>query len=156
MRILTTLGLLLALAFTLPTGAFAEKELTLPTEYTVEMWNKDPDDRKRKMVFSEEIIVVAPGAEVTWLATDKGHNVEMIDGPDGYKLPKKSKLSKDVTLTFDTPGVYVYVCTPHASMGMIGIVVVGELTQEGIDAVRDAKVRGKSKKKFKELLAEVM
>jgi pseudoazurin len=144
MRIITTIGLLLAMA----TSAFAESA-------TVEMWNKDPDDKKRKMVFSEEIVVVEPGESVTWLATDKGHNVQMIDGPDGVDLPKKSKLSKDVTLTFDEPGVYVYVCTPHASMGMIGIVVVGELTQEGIDAVRDAKVKGKSKKKFKTLLAEL-
>jgi pseudoazurin len=144
MRILTTIGLLLAMA----TSAFAE-------DATVEMWNKDPEDKKRKMVFSQEIVVVEPGESVTWLATDKGHNVEMIAGPDGYDLPKKSKLSKDVTLTFDQEGVYVYVCTPHASMGMIGIVVVGELTQEGIDAVRDAKVKGKSKKKFKALLAEL-
>jgi len=144
MRILTTLGLLMAMA----TSAFAESA-------TVEMWNKDPEDKKRKMVFSEEIVVVEAGESVTWLATDKGHNVQMIAGPDGYDLPKKSKLSKDVTLTFDQPGVYVYVCTPHASMGMIGIVVVGELTQEAIDAVRDAKVKGKSKKKFKALLAEL-
>ena len=146
MRILATLGLLMAMA----TSAFAE-------DATVEMWNKDPDDKKRKMVFSEEIVTIEPGQSVTWLATDKGHNVEMIDGPDGYKLPKKSKLSKDVTLTFEQEGVYVYVCTPHASMGMIGIVVVGEyITQEHIDAIKDAKVKGKSKKKFKELLAELM
>ena len=148
MRILTTLGLLLALSFVLPTGVLA-------ADATVEMWNKDPEDKKRKMVFSEEIVVVEAGESVTWLATDKGHNVQMIAGPDGYDLPKKSKLSKDVTLTFDQEGVYVYVCTPHASMGMIGIVVVGELTQEAIDAVRDAKVKGKSKKKFKALLAEL-
>jgi pseudoazurin len=121
------------------------------------MWNKDPEDKKRKMVFSEEIVTIEPGQSITWLATDKGHNVQMIDGPDGYKLPKKSKLSKDVTLTFEQEGIYVYVCTPHASMGMIGIVVVGDyITQEQVDAVKDAKVRGKSKKKFKELLAEVM
>jgi pseudoazurin len=144
MRILTTLGLLMAMA----TSAFAE-------DVTLEMWNKDPDDSKRKMVFSEEIVTIEPGESVTWLATDKGHNVQMIDGPDGYDLPKKSKLSKDVTLTFDQPGVYVYVCTPHASMGMIGIVVVGELTQEGIDAVKDAKVKGKSKKKLADLVAEL-
>ena len=144
MRLLTTLGLLMAMA----TSAFAE-------DATVEMWNKDPDDKKRKMVFSQEIVVIEPGDSVTWLATDKGHNVQMIDGPDGYDLPKKSKLSKDVTLTFDQEGVYVYVCTPHASMGMIGIVVVGELTQEGVNAIKDAKVRGKSKKKFKQLLAEL-
>jgi len=152
MRLLTALAVM-TLGFCSP--AFAEKELTLPTEYTVEMWNKDPDDRKRKMVFSEEIIVVAPGAEVTWLATDRGHNVEFIDGPDGVELAGKSKLGKDVTITMTEPGVYVYVCTPHATMGMIGVVVVGDLTQEGIDAVKDAKVRGKSKKKLKELLADL-
>ena len=144
MRILTTLGLLMAMA----TSAFAE-------DATVEMWNKDPDDKKRKMVFSQEIVTIEAGESVTWLATDKGHNVELIDGPEGYDLPKKSKLSKDVTLTFDQEGVYVYVCTPHASMGMIGIVVVGDLTQEAVDAIKDAKVKGKSKKKFKALLAEL-
>ena len=144
MRILTTLGLLMAMA----TSAFAE-------DATVEMWNKDPDDKKRKMVFSQEIVTIEAGESVTWLATDKGHNVELIDGPDGVELEKKSKLSKDVTITFDKPGVYVYVCTPHASMGMIGIVVVGDLTQEAVDAIKDAKVKGKSKKKFKALLAEL-
>ena len=144
MRILTTLGLLIAMAM----PAFAQ-------DVTVEMWNKDPDDKKRKMVFSQEIVTIEAGQSVEWLATDKGHNVQIIAGPEGYELPKKSKLSKDVTLTFDQEGVYVYVCTPHASMGMIGIVVVGDLTQEAVDAVRDAKVKGKSKKKFKELLAEL-
>ena len=144
MRILTTLGLLIAMA----TSAFAE-------DATVEMWNKDPDDKSRKMVFSQEIVTIEAGESVTWLATDKGHNVELIDGPDGVELEKKSKLSKDVTITFDKPGVYVYVCTPHASMGMIGIVVVGDLTQEAVDAIKDAKVKGKSKKKFKALLAEL-
>ena len=144
MRLLTTLGLLMVMA----TSAFADNA-------TVEMWNKDPDNKKRKMVFSQEIVTIDVGESVTWLATDKGHNVQMIDGPDGVKLPGKSKVSKDVTLSFDTPGVYVYVCTPHATMGMIGIVVVGELTQEGVDAIKDAKVRGKSKKKLKELLANL-
>ena len=144
MRLLTTLGLLMAMA----TSAFAE-------DATVEMWNKDPEDKKRKMVFSQEIVTIKPGQSITWIATDKGHNVEFIDGPDGAKLAKKSKLSKDVTLSFDTPGVYVYVCSPHASMGMIGIVVVGELTQEGVDAIKDAKLKGKSKKKFAALLAEL-
>ena len=144
MRILTTLGLLIAMAM----PAFAQ-------DVTVEMWNKDPDDKSRKMVFSQEIVTIEAGQSVEWLATDKGHNVQIIAGPEGYELPKKSKLSKDVTLTFDQEGVYVYVCTPHASMGMIGIVVVGDLTQEAVDAIKDAKVKGKSKKKFKALLAEL-
>lgn len=143
-RLLTTLAMLVAMAI----PAVAE-------DVTLEMWNKDPADKKRKMVFSEEIVTIDAGQSITWLATDKGHNVQIIDGPEGYDLPKKSKVSKDVTLTFDQDGVYVYVCTPHATMGMIGIVVVGELTQDAVDAIKDAKVRGKSKKKFKQLLKDL-
>jgi Plastocyanin len=134
------------------TPALAEE---LPLEYTAEMWNADPNDRSRKMVFSEDVITVAPGASVTWLATDRGHNVEFIDGPDGVELDPKSKLNSDVTITFAEPGVYVYVCTPHATMGMIGIVIVGEATPEAIAAVADARLRGASKKKFEALISEL-
>jgi pseudoazurin len=150
-NILTAIAMTAALA----APAYANKTEIPPAQHFVEMWNKDPEDKKRRMVFSEEILVVQPGDLIQFVATDKGHNVEFIDGPDGVKLPKKSKISKDVEVYLTEPGVYVYVCTPHASMGMIGIVVVGELTQEAIDAVKDAKLRGKSKKKFKELLKEL-
>lgn len=142
MRLLTTLGLLVAMA----TPAFAE-------DMTIEMLNKRDDGAR--MVYSQDIATIDVGDTITWTPEDKGHNVEFIAGPDGWDAPKKSKLSKEYSYTFDTPGVYVYVCTPHASMGMIGIVVVGELTQEGVDAIKDAKVRGKSKKKLKELLADL-
>ena len=150
-NILTAIAMTAALA----APAYAEKTEIPPAQHFVEMWNKDPEDKKRKMVFSQEILVVQPGDLIQFVATDKGHNVEFIDGPDGVELPKKSKISKDVEITFDEPGVYVYVCTPHASMGMLGIVVVGDLTQETVDAVKDAKLRGKSKKKFEELLKEL-
>ena len=148
-------ALAVALATASPALANKTEVNQPPAQHFVEMWNKDPDDKKRKMVFSEEILVVEPGDLIQFVATDKGHNVQFIDGPDGVELPKKSKISNDVMITLDEPGVYVYVCTPHASMGMMGIVVVGELTQEAIDAVRDAKLRGKSKKKFEELLSEL-
>ena len=128
------------------TSAFAE-------DISVDMLNKRDDGAK--MVYSEDISTIEVGDSITWLPTSKGHNVEFIAGPDGWKAPKKSKLSKEYSYTFDTPGVYLYQCTPHKSMGMIAIVVVGELTQEGVDAIKDAKVRGKSKKKLKELLAEL-
>ena len=101
------------------------------------------------------MITVAPGASITWLATDKGHNVQFVDGPDGVELAPKSAVNKDVTFTLTEPGVYVYVCTPHATMGMIGIVIVGEATPEAIAMVTDAKVRGQSKKKFEALLSEL-
>ena len=130
--------------------------LVTPTLYAadmeVEMLNRRDDGAK--MVYSEDIVRIDVGDTITWTPTTKGHNVHFLAGPDGWDLPKKSKNGKEVVLTFDTPGVYLYQCTPHASMGMIGFVIVGEDTSN-LDAIKKAKVRGKSKKIFKKLLADI-
>ena len=124
------------------TNAYAE-------DTTVEMLNKRDDGAK--MVYSQDITRIDVNDTITWVPTSKGHNVEFIAGPDGWDAPRKSKNNKEVAITFDTPGVYVYQCSPHKSMGMIGIVVVGD----GDNDVSKAKVKGKSKKKLKALLAEL-
>ena len=121
----------------------------LAADTTVEMLNKRDDGAK--MVYSQDITTIDVGDTVTWVPTSKGHNVEFIAGPDGWDAPKKSKNNKEVSITFDAPGVYLYQCTPHKSMGMIALVVVGE----GTNDVSGAKVRGKSKKKLKLLLADL-
>ena len=141
MKVLTVYLTLLFTVFTL-TPVFGE-------DLTIEMLNKRDDGAK--MVYSADIARVEVGTSITWIPTSKGHNVEFIAGPDGWDLPKKSKNGKEVTITFDTPGVYLYQCTPHKTMGMIALVVVGE----GTNDVSDAKVRGKSKKKLKALLADL-
>ena len=126
--------------------------LTAPAfaaDTTVEMLNKRDDGAK--MVYSEDITRIDVGDTITWVPTSKGHNVEFIAGPDGWKAPKKSKLNKEVEITFDTPGVYLYQCSPHKSMGMIAIVVVGD----GDNDISKAKVKGKSKKKLKALMADL-
>ena len=118
-------------------------------DMTIDILNKRDDGAK--MVYSQDIARIDVGDTITWTPEDKGHNVEFIAGPDGWDAPRKSKLSKEVAITFDTPGVYLYQCTPHKSMGMIAIVVVGD----GDNDVSKAKVKGKSKKKLKALLAEL-
>ena len=137
-RLLSTVGLILALA----TPALAE-------DMTIDMLNKRDDGAK--MVYSEDIARIDVGDTITWVPTQKGHNVEFIAGPDGWDAPKKSKLGKEYAYTFDTPGVYLYQCTPHKSMGMIALVVVGD----GDNDVSGTKVGGKSKKKLKELLGDL-
>jgi pseudoazurin len=142
-NLLSTVTVMIALS----TTAFAE-------DISVDMLNKRDDGAK--MVYSEDISRIEVGDSITWLPTSKGHNVEFIAGPDGWDAPKKSKLSKEVAITFDTPGVYLYQCTPHKSMGMIAIVVVGTPTySEAEDTLKDVKVKGKSKKKLKELLEKL-
>jgi pseudoazurin len=125
----------------------------MAADISVDMLNKRDDGAK--MVYSEDISTIEVGDSITWLPTSKGHNVEFIAGPDGWKAPKKSKLSKEYTYTFDEPGVYVYQCTPHKSMGMIAIVVVGKPDGEVKDRLKDVKLKGKSKKKLKALLADL-
>ena len=139
---LAALGALLALSFALPTGVLA-------ADMTIDMLNKRDDGAK--MGYSEDIARIDVGDTVTWLPTQKGHNVEFIAGPDGWDAPKKSKLGKEYAYTFDTPGVYLYQCTPHKSMGMIAVVVVGD----GDNDISGAKVKGKSKKKLKEILEQL-
>ena len=119
---------------------------------TIEMLNKD--DQGNKMVYSEEVAKIEVGETITWVPTSKGHNVEMIAGPDGATLPKKSKNGKEVSMTFEVPGIYYYWCTPHKGMGMIGLVVVGGDVSNK-DAIAKAKAMGKSKKKLKALLGDL-
>ena len=123
-------------------------------DVTVKMLNKNKETKKR-MVYSQELVKIDAGKTIEWVATDKGHNVEMLAGPDGYELPKKTKLGDNVTIKFSVPGIYLYQCSPHAAMGMIGIVVVGGDTSN-IEAIKSKKVTGsKSKKKVKKLLSEI-
>jgi pseudoazurin len=119
-------------------------------DMTIEMLNKDSDGNK--MIYSEEIARVDVGDTITWVPTDKGHNVEMIASPNDMEL--KSKNGKEVQVTFEQPGIYYYWCTPHKGMGMIGLVVVGGDTSNK-DQIAKAKAMGKSKKKLKNLLGEL-
>lgn len=119
---------------------------------TIEMLNKN--DAGERMIYSQEIANIDVGESITWVATSKGHNVEFVAGPEGATLPKKSKMNAEFTVSFDTPGIYYYVCTPHKSQGMIGLVVVGgDISNK--DAIASAKALGKSKKKLADLISNL-
>ena len=113
----------------------------------IEMLNKRGKD---KMLYGQDVARVEVGQTVTWTPDSKGHNVQFVSVPEGVEKVK-SKLSKEFSYTFEQEGVYLYVCTPHASMGMIGMVIVGE-SDVNLDEVLDYKFRGKSKKKFKKIV----
>lgn len=125
----------------LATTAFA-------ADVTVEMLNKDSEGNRN--IYSDEVVRVEVGDTVTWLPTSKGHNVEIVASPNQMEF--KSKNNVEVRITFDTPGIYYYWCTPHKGMGMIGLIVVGN-DLSNIDDVASAKAIGKSKKKLQTLLA---
>ena len=121
-------------------------------DITVDMLNKRDDGAK--MVYSEDISRIDTGEMITWLPTDKGHNVEFIAGPEGFEIPKKSKLNKEYSMIFNIPGVYLYQCTPHKGLGMIALVVVGGDTSNK-DDIANAKTLGKSKKILPDLINQL-
>ena len=122
----------------------------LANTFSIDMLNVRSDGQS--MVYSEDVLKVEVGDTVVWKPKDKGHNVEFIIGPDAIELPKKSRINQEFTYTFEKSGVYFYQCTPHKSMGMIAVIIVGEdLTN--LDQVKSVRVFGKSKRKLEEILS---
>lgn len=79
----------------------------------------------RDDTFSPNIAQISSGETIKWAPKVNGHNVEFVKGPAGANLPPKSVLSTNTSMKFVETGVYLYWCTPHKDMGMLGLVVVG-------------------------------
>ena len=75
--------------------------------------------------FSIEVANIGVGDTVEWLPKNKGHNVEFLAGPDMADLPPKSNMNEFHSVRFEKQGVYLYGCSPHLNMGMLGLIVVG-------------------------------
>ena len=74
--------------------------------------------------YSLEIAYVDTGDTIEWLPKNEGHNVEFLAGPKMNNLPNNSKMNASHSVLFKTPGVYLYGCTPHLNMGMLGLIIV--------------------------------
>lgn len=123
--------------------------------HEVLMLNKDPDDKKARMVFRPEVLHIAPGDTVKFISTDPGHNSvsdpDMI--PEGAE-PWKSKIGKDFEVTLEKTGIYEYYCMPHRMMGMVGAIVVGD-DLSNLDALKARKMKGKEKDRFESILSDI-
>ena len=115
--------------------------LTLPAfaeEHIVKMLNTGKDGM---MVFEPGVLSVNKGDTVKFVATDMAHNSASTLIPAGAK-PWKGMMSKDISVTLDTEGVYVYECTPHKMMAMIGVIKVGNATN--LDEIKQKSASVKS------------
>ena len=75
--------------------------------------------------YSIEVARTAVGDTIEWLPKNEGHNVEFLAGPKMHSLPKKSGINQVHSIIFKVPGIYLYGCTPHMNMGMLGLIIVG-------------------------------
>ena len=75
--------------------------------------------------YSIEVAHIDVGDTIEWLPKNEGHNVDFLAGPKMNSLPTKSEIDKVHSVIFKVPGVYLYGCTPHRNMGMLGLIIVG-------------------------------
>lgn len=77
------------------------------------------------MVFEPAYISVNKGDTVKFVATDLAHNSSSVEGmiPEGA-TPWVGAMSQDIEVTLTEEGVYVYQCTPHNMMAMVGVIKV--------------------------------
>ena len=101
-------------------------------EHEVKMLNSGADGI---MVFEPAVIKISKGDTVNFVATDMSHNSASLNGmiPAGADS-WNGALSQDISITFTEEGVYVYQCTPHAMMAMVGVIQVGDAVN--LDAVK--------------------
>ena len=109
--------------------------------FEVKMLNQGKDG---VMVFEPSFLKINTGDTVTFIATDAAHNSASIPGmiPSGAS-PWNGQLSRDISVTFEIPGVYGYQCTPHAMMAMVGVIQVGD-DNSNIETAKNVAVQFKS------------
>ena len=112
----------------------------LAESYEVQMLNTGSDG---VMVFEPAVLSINPGDSVTFKATNPGHNSETMEGmmPEGAE-GWQGGMGQEVTVTFDQDGVYVYQCTPHLMMAMVGVIKVG--SGSNLEAVKAAAIDKKA------------
>ena len=103
--------------------------------FDVKMVNADASGQV--MVFDPPFIKANVGDTVTFLPTDMLHNSQSVPG----LIPSSANswngaMNEKITVELNVEGVYVYQCTPHIALGMIGVIQVGSPTN--IDDVRNS------------------
>ena len=90
--------------------------------YTVKMLNEGPSGA---MVFEPDFIKINTCDSINFEMTDAGHNAVTIAAPKD-SLPFDTQYKPSTTVQFDTKGLYLYQCSPHAMMAMAGLIQVSD------------------------------
>ncbi|MEM7441376.1 MAG: plastocyanin/azurin family copper-binding protein [Pseudomonadota bacterium] len=108
-----------------------------------------------RKIFEPQYLEVAVGDTVRFVNLSGTHNTESVDGmiPDGV-APWKSKLKETFDLTITHAGVYGYICTPHLSKAMVGLIVAGD-PSGNLEAAKAVRVGKRADGVFEELFTLV-
>lgn len=123
---------------------------SMAANFEVKMLNKG---EAGAMVFEPALTKVAVGDTVTFIPTDKGHDAQSIADilPDGAEA-FKGKMGQEVVVTFTVPGAYGVKCTPHFTMGMVALIVVGD-APANLEQAKTAKMVKKARERMDAAIA---
>ena len=126
-------------------GALAET-------FEVEMLNRG---EAGNMVFEPAALTIAPGDTVRFVATDRGHNAQTIEGmiPEGAE-PFEGAINEEIEITFTEEGFYGVECKPHFAMGMVMTIRVGAESEMPEDFL-EGRLPPRVKERFEAQLADL-
>jgi pseudoazurin len=115
------------LATLLAVSAFALPNLVNAADHVIKAGSR---------AFEPATIYVGEGDNVKF-SNMNSHNSVSVEGliPDGAK-GWASGMGENIALSLDKPGIYSYVCQPHIGFGMVGVIVVGDVSADDIAAYK--------------------
>lgn len=101
------------------------------------------------------LLVIEPGDTVLFKNAGEFHASRIIPGmqPDGGQ-PWWGQLGEDVEITFTTPGLYGHKCGSSYTLGLVGLVVVGDATVN-LESARAVQHPPAAARVFDKLFAEL-
>lgn len=86
--------------------------------------------------FETPILYVAEGDKVKF-SNMNSHNSQSVEGliPEGATA-WVGAMGANVAPALEKPGIYSYVCLPHIGFGMVGVIVVGDVSADDIAAYK--------------------
>ena len=106
--------------------------------------------------FKPAIIYVQPGDTVKFINMTSHNAVTYLVPEGGVNFGEKGKMAgaTQVTPPLETNGIFGYVCEPHIGFGMVGVIVVGDVTADQKAAVKE-RAMAELKGPFKRLIGKI-
>lgn len=148
------LGLMAGAAATaaIPGLANAESHSTEePVTHIVEMLNADPDNSRERNVFVPDIVRAKVGDTIKFVNADRGHNSQIDEDmmPEGG-TEWKGRINEEIEVTIDVEGAYGYYCQPHRATGMVGLILVGDVSGN-YEAIKGVRQRGRARARYESI-----
>jgi pseudoazurin len=104
--------------------------------------------------FKNATLYIAEGDNVKFSKMNS-HNSVSVEGliPEGA-TPWAGKMGENIGLILEKPGIYSYVCQPHIGFGMVGVIIVGDVSADDI-AVYKQKAMDTLEGPYRRLLGKI-